>query len=120
MVVINARASRRDPGRRSQCCAAAAPSDRRLFCSLRFDDPRNAVRLDPAIWRVADRRVSIEEAGCLLGFAGTRGFRRVFERWTGTSPRVRRRWSAALRGWAILGRWTKCGHRVRAPASCSG
>lgn len=55
-----------------------------------FAELVDEVRRELALELVADRRVSIEEAGCLLGFADTRGFRRAFERWTGTSPRAYR------------------------------
>lgn len=56
------------------------------------DETRHTLALD----LLADRRVSVEEAGFLLGFADSRGFRRAFERWTGSSPRTYRTGGTAL------------------------
>ena len=45
-----------------------------------------SVRRDMAERLVLDRRLSITEIAFLLGFEDVSGFRRAYERWTGTTP----------------------------------
>jgi AraC-like DNA-binding protein len=56
-----------------------------------FEKVLDELRHRLAIDYLASRRVSVAEAGYLLGFSDPAAFSRAFKRWTGMSPKDARR-----------------------------